>query len=137
MKQGTSIIFINDKFQILLVKRDDKKDIPFPGYWDVPGGHVEDNETPKACIIREMKEEIETEIKDPLLFNTYDMPDRIEHTYWLNADLDISRINLHEGQYLRWFSEDEINRLSDRELAFGFKSILEDFFKHKPFMGKR
>jgi 8-oxo-dGTP diphosphatase len=134
MRKGTSIIFINNDFKVLLLKRDNNKNIPFPGYWDVPGGHVEEGETPQECIIREMKEEIEKEIKNPVLFNTYDMRDRIEYTYWLKVNFDISDINLHEGQYLKWFSENEINNLSDKELAFGFGSILEDFFKQKPYL---
>ncbi|RLC55082.1 MAG: NUDIX hydrolase, partial [Candidatus Cloacimonadota bacterium] len=56
-RSGSSIIFVNDKKQILLFLRDDKAGLPYRNMWDVPGGHVEENETPKECIIREMKEE--------------------------------------------------------------------------------
>lgn len=127
-KKGTSIILINPRHQVLLVLRDDKKDIPFPNTWDVPGGAVEEGETPEACIIREMKEEIEVELKAPVLFNTYDMDDRREYAFWQPADLNIDDIPLHEGQRLKWFSEAEIRRMSKNELAFGFKTILEAFF---------
>lgn len=136
MKKGTSIIFINNDFQVLLLKRDNNKNIPFPDYWDVPGGHIENGETPEECIVREMKEEIEKEIKNPVLFSIYNMPDRIEYTYWLKVNFDISDINLHEGQYIKWFSENEINNLSDKKLAYGFGSILKDFFKQKPYIYK-
>jgi len=34
-RKGTSIIFVNDKKQILLLLRDDKPDIPYPNMWDV------------------------------------------------------------------------------------------------------
>ena len=58
-KRGVSIIFINPSGQILLFLRDQKNDIPYPNYWDVLGGNVEDEETPQQCILREMKEEID------------------------------------------------------------------------------
>ena len=57
-RKGTSIIFINDKNQILLFLRDNIPDIPYPNMWDVPGGHVESQESPEKCIVREMKEEM-------------------------------------------------------------------------------
>ncbi|GMQ79629.1 MAG: hypothetical protein BMS9Abin03_055 [Thermodesulfobacteriota bacterium] len=41
-RKGTSIIFVNDKKQVLLLLRDDKPGIPYPNMWDVPGGHVDE-----------------------------------------------------------------------------------------------
>jgi 8-oxo-dGTP diphosphatase len=58
-RKGSSIIFINDTEQILLFLRDNIPDLPYPNMWDVPGGHVEANESPEKCIIREMKEEMD------------------------------------------------------------------------------
>ena len=57
-RKGTSIIFVNDKRQILLFLRDDKPGLPYRNMWDVPGGHAEDGETPEQCIVREMQEEM-------------------------------------------------------------------------------
>jgi hypothetical protein len=34
-RKGTSIIFVNDQKQILLLLRDDKPGIPYPNMWDV------------------------------------------------------------------------------------------------------
>lgn len=135
-RQGTSIIFINSENKVLLFLRDDKEEIPFPNCWDVLGGRVEDGETPEETIVREMYEEIEVELHDPPLFNVYEMDDRIENTFWQRADFDISKTPLHEGQRLRWFTQEEINRMTKNELAFGFKSILLDFFHRKPFEDK-
>lgn len=58
---GTSIIFKNSRNEVLLFLRDDKPEIPYPNLWDIPGGHFEAGETPEACIVREMIEEIETD----------------------------------------------------------------------------
>ena len=129
-RQGSSIIFINDNNEILLFLRDEKPSIPFPNMWDLPGGHVEENETPKQCIVREMKEEMELDIKECELFSVNELPDRIEYTFWKKTNLDIDRIRLHEGQYLKWFTEKEIE---NTELAMGFNQILQDFFTKAPF----
>jgi len=45
------------KDELLVYKRDDKPTIPFPGYWDLPGGGREGDETPQACALRELEEE--------------------------------------------------------------------------------
>ncbi len=132
-KKGTSIIFLNDSNEVLLFKRDNKKEIPFPDCWDILGGQVEEGETPVECIIREMHEEISVRLIDPNLFNVYDMEDRIEYTFWKRKNFDIAKIVLHEGQCLKWFTKEEINGMPNEELAFGFKSVLLDFFRQKPF----
>ena len=35
------------------------------GAYGLPSGHLEDNENPEQCVIREVKEEIDIEIKNP------------------------------------------------------------------------
>jgi 8-oxo-dGTP diphosphatase len=130
---GTSVFFINDANQILLLLRDNDKDIPFPNCWDTLGGHVEPGETPLECIIREMEEEIHVKLDSPALFNVYDLSDRIECSYWQKANLDIEKIELGEGQRLKWFTEKEIQAMTDDEMAYGFKPIILEFFGQKPY----
>ena len=129
-RKGCSILFINDQNEILLFKRDDIPSIPYPGMWDIPGGHVEEGETPEQCIVREMKEEMNLELEAFYLFSVMEFDDRIEYTFWKRANLDIKNIELKEGQCLRWFKEDEAKRT---DLAYGFNEIIEDFFKKAPF----
>jgi 8-oxo-dGTP diphosphatase len=125
-RKGTSIIFVNDQKQVLLFLRDDIPDITYPNMWDVPGGHVDDGETPEQCIVREMKEEMDLELEDFQLFSVMEFTDRIEYTFWKKADLDIKSITLHEGQKLKWFTESEVKNTI---LAYGFNEIVDDFFK--------
>ena len=125
-RKGTSIIFVNDKKQVLLLLRDDNPDIPYPNMWDVPGGHVDGGETPEQCIVREMKEEMELDLKDFQLFSVMEFTDRIEYTFWKKANLDIQSITLHEGQKLKWFTE---SKARSTKLAYGFNEIVDDFFK--------
>jgi 8-oxo-dGTP diphosphatase len=128
-RKGTSIIFVNDQKQVLLLLRDDKPGIPYPNMWDVPGGHVDDGETPEQCIVREMKEEMELNLEDFQLFSVMEFIDRVEYTFWKKANLDIKGIDLQEGQQIRWFTESEAK---NTKLAYGFNEIIDDFFKRFP-----
>jgi 8-oxo-dGTP diphosphatase len=129
-RKGSSIIFVNDKRQVLLFLRDNKPDIPYPDTWDVPGGHVENGETPEQCIVREMREEMGIELKGFQLFSAIEFDDRIEYTFWKSENLGIDRIRLTEGQCLRWFTQDEVFKTV---LAYGFNRIMADFFQRDIF----
>ncbi len=130
-RKGSSIIFINKREQILLFLRDNKPDLPYPNMWDVPGGHVEANESPEKCIIREMKEEMDLDIDEFKLFSKIEFKDRIEYTFWTKADFDIDEIELMEGQKLKWFTRDDAKQTP---LAYGFNDIVEKFYSKAPFL---
>ena len=130
-RKGTSIIFVNEKKQIMLLLRDDKPGIPYPNMWDIPGGHVDTGETPEQCIVREMKEEMDLSLEEFELFSVMEFADRVEYTFWKKANLDIKSINLHEGQQLKWFTEFEAK---NTKLAYGFNEIVDDFYNKAPFM---
>jgi len=129
-RKGTSIIFVNDKRQILLLLRDDIPSISYPNMWDVPGGHVENNETPEECIVREMKEEMNLTLDGFKLFSKVEFDDRIEYTFWASANFDVEEIELSEGQKLKWFT---IAEAKNTQLAYGFNRIVNSFFKQAPF----
>ncbi|KIC38228.1 DNA mismatch repair protein MutT [Ruegeria sp. ANG-R] len=44
--------------ELLVIQRDARSDIPFPGYLDFPGGGKEPGETPVECALRETVEEV-------------------------------------------------------------------------------
>ena len=129
-RQGSSIIFVNDERKILLFLRDDLPSIPYPDMWDVPGGHVEKNERPEQCIVREMKEEMNLTLDEFELFSKIEFEDRIEYTFWARANFNIDEIVLLEGQKLKWFTKDEAKKT---QLAYGFNEIVEEFFGQAPF----
>ena len=78
-KQGASIVFVNSERRVLLYLRDNKPGIPYPACWDLLGGTVEPGESPEQCIRREVREEIEFDLKNPQLFTVRDFADRVEH----------------------------------------------------------
>ncbi len=130
---GTGILFVNRSNQVLLFLRDNIPTIPFPNRWDILGGHLEPGETPEQGAIREIKEEIGLDILHPQFFQIFRHDNLTHYVFWEQADFEISAITLTEGQRLRWFSEQEINEMPDAELAFGFKEVVLNFFKARPF----
>ena len=129
-RKGASIIFVNDKRQILLFLRDNIPDIAYPNMWDVPGGHIEKFENPEKCIVREMREEMNLTLDEFELFSKIEFEDRIEYTFWARADFDIEKIELTEGQKLKWFTKDEVKQT---QLAYGFNEIVERFYNQAPY----
>ncbi|GAB6096444.1 hypothetical protein JCM14469_26970 [Desulfatiferula olefinivorans] len=127
-RKGCSILFVNRRNRLLLFLRDDKPGLPHAGMWDLPGGHVEDGESPDQCIVREMNEELGLDLDDVSLFRIYDFEDRLEYVYVKAWDPDITTLKMTEGQGLRWFSEDDIRTT---ELAYGFNHVCLDFFNER------
>jgi len=66
---GVSCIIFQDN-KILLQLRDNKTK-NFPNKWGLIGGTEEMNESPEHAIIREIKEETDSEITDLKLIRTY------------------------------------------------------------------
>lgn len=129
MKKIAAIIFENDKGEILLYRRDNKPGIPFPQHWDLFGGHVEDGETPEEALVREVKEEMNYDLKDFKFFRRYDCLEgdaypNIKYIYHGRFNLPAERITLLEGECVRYFTRDEIPNV---KFANILTSIVMDF----------
>lgn len=82
----------------------------FKGQWEFPGGKVEVNETPQQALVREINEELETEISVGDLIGTieYDYP-----TFHLSMDcfwceVVKGELNLLEAESARWLTKDTL-----------------------------
>ena len=73
LKLVVSIALIDNEDYILISKRPPNRHVS--GYWEFPGGKVENNETPEHAIIREVKEELNIDINNkciaPLSFTEF------------------------------------------------------------------
>ena len=49
-------LFLGDR--LIVIRRDDKPDIPYPDMWDFPGGGRDPGETPFQTVAREAHEEV-------------------------------------------------------------------------------
>ena len=83
----------------------------FKDGWEFPGGKIEESETAEQALIREIREELETEITVGALIDTveYDYP-----TFHLSMDCfwcEIVRGNLvlKEHEAARWLTKEELH----------------------------
>lgn len=133
MKKIAQIILENDNGEFLLYLRDGKPGIPFPYHWDLIGGHVEEGETPEEALIREVKEEIDFDLKDYSFFKEYlclegDAYPNIKYIYSGRIDLPIEEIPLMEGERLQFFTREEI---PDVRFANILKRIMLDYIESR------
>lgn len=108
----TTLGYIYYNHQYLMLFRNKKEKDINKGKWVGVGGHLEDNETPNECIIREVKEETGLSISNPiyrgkLLFISDDYYE-IMHLYLIN-EFKGEVVSCLEGE-LHWI--DEKNLLS-------------------------
>lgn len=72
---GTKLaLFIGDR--LVVIRRDDKPEIPWPNHLDLPGGGREGRESAAECVLRETREEIGLRLDpDQLVYRSaYDRP---------------------------------------------------------------
>jgi|WetSurMetagenome_2_1015567.scaffolds.fasta_scaffold376617_2 ADP-ribose pyrophosphatase YjhB (NUDIX family) len=126
LQKGAKIFLVN-KNQLLFYLRDNKPYIIYPGYWDLIGGTVEENENVSVTLLREIKEEIDCEVFD-IEYMGY-----VEEIYRgkkLHTEIFIGKINkplekiiLREGQRLSYFKLEELEKI---KLCPLFKKFLKN-----------
>jgi 8-oxo-dGTP diphosphatase len=126
MKNRTAnLILLNPNDEVLLQLRDDVPTIPYPNTWCLPGGHIEGEESPEECLVREMREEMGIDLQNLRRFMEMEYPDEREFFFLARMDFDVHDIALTEGQAINWFSREVVPQLP---MAHNDGMIVEMFF---------
>ena len=109
MRHGASAVIFS-KNKILLFHRDNKPEIPFPNTWQLPGGQIEDGETPLEALRRELSEEVTYVPKHLIPIGYYENISGNNYIYLAFINPDEERLFVHrpeEGQEIGFFTLDE------------------------------
>lgn len=83
----------------------------YKGWWEFPGGKIEEGESPQQALVREIREELDTEIRVGELIDTveYDYPDfhLSMDCFW--AEVVSGNLELKEAEDAKWLTKDTID----------------------------
>ncbi len=102
-------------------------------YYALPGGHMDKGEEPMACVKREVKEELNLDIKDPVLKYVYEWKgdndvQNIEFVFVIKDVFSQADIDVKNGSHAfeifesRWIGRDE-----EIDCTVYPKTVLNDF----------
>ena len=103
----------------------------FKDGWEFPGGKIEPGETPEEAIVREIKEELDTEVEVIELLDTveYDYPN-----FHLSMGCFICKIKsgdlvLKEHEAAKWLTKDTLGSVEWLPADMGLVGEIEKYLK--------
>lgn len=117
MQKGLIVhtVLANAKGEVLILQRSKHNDV-LPGYWDIPGGTLEDGEDPALGAIRETKEETGLDIAGPRLFFQKSNVDAAKNKQFVTLVFEtvISesavKVNPEEHDSFAWISSSDVGK---------------------------
>lgn len=101
----------------------------YKDWWEIPGGKVEEGESPEECIVREIREELATEVKAEKILGTieYDYPTFHLKMHCILCTILSGKLELLEHENSRWLTKEtlkSVNWLPADELILDKIAIL-------------
>lgn len=95
-------VLINDKNEFLLATRPEGK--AYAGWWEFPGGKIEEGETPYQAAVREVQEELGVDVTEcyPWLTETFVYPHTTVRLQFFQITAWTGTLHPHEGQTFSW-----------------------------------
>src|SRR5712692_9225706 len=96
--------------RFLLTRR--QRGVHLEGYWEFPGGKCDPAEPLAACLVRELREELDVEaaVGDELFTTTHAYPERRVELHFFRCDL-VGPPRPQQGQEMRWVRREELRTL--------------------------
>ncbi len=124
-------IMVNSEGKILVAERPKGKSME--GFWEFPGGKIEEGEIPEYALVREFKEELGVDIAleniDAITFVSYDYEKfHLFMPVWAIYKWH-GEIKGHEGQAVKWIEPSQLDDLpmppADIPMVATFKHYCE------------
>jgi ADP-ribose pyrophosphatase YjhB (NUDIX family) len=128
-RMGSGALIFNDRNELLIVKP------TYKDHWSVPGGTVDQNESPKDACIREVKEEIDIDLPDvdflcvDYISNTEEKSENLQFVFYAGIldDEDIAKIKLDPKELgeCRFVSTETATTMLGQKLAARLPRCIE------------
>jgi 8-oxo-dGTP pyrophosphatase MutT (NUDIX family) len=97
--------------------------------WELPGGKLEPLESPEACVVREIAEELRLQVRATALLDTwvYCITPAVRVlivTYGCSETAEVEAILSHEHKQLRWFP---LSQVSAVHMPEGYKASIRSW----------
>jgi 8-oxo-dGTP pyrophosphatase MutT (NUDIX family) len=120
VRQTVGAIIVNSEGRVFVQRRSEERTL-FPGLWDIPGGHVEPDETPLEALAREVYEETGWRVERVVAelgewrWRGDDGAERREIDYVVEVGEDLSAPRLQSPEYVEyaWVGLRDLDRLID------------------------
>jgi 8-oxo-dGTP diphosphatase len=93
----------------------------FPDVWDLPGGHIEEGETPTGALVRELREELGIEVAEPSTPEFFRLADEnVSMAVWVIEDWSGTPSNCEPGEHddMAWFAPEALDGLALADPAY-------------------
>lgn len=102
------------------------------GKWGLPGGRLKDTEKPKACLRRELIEELDCRVPYLLKLGDWVHADELYRVFGSQIDKPIATFDPVELRAIGWFGYDDVVELANAEkLRTGFELAAIVEFRRK------
>lgn len=120
------ILFIGDR--IVVLRRDEKPDIPWPGRLDLPGGGRDGEESAVECVLRETFEEVGLSLTPGDLVWQHQFERGVFFAAHLPTEAQAQIVFGSEGQ--GWLLVDPADYVRDREAILDFAAMVQRYLDH-------
>lgn len=129
----SAVVLFDRQSRVLLCRRPRGK--PLAGYWELPGGKIEENESAEAALVRELAEELGLKVDEanliPLTFASHEYK-----TFYLLMPVFACTVwqgepTPNEGQMVNWVPVDAIDQFKLPPADLPILPAIRDFVRKR------